>query len=329
MLDRFISASLGRPLAIPTDMAYGESLNIPLMETTDLDLSRSQVSAAAMTASVESAHTIGETLDGIYLEHKVSVKVAQRLFEPCRRWPSHLARQLRWQNAHARDVHTATAIRNCNVLFSHSIVLLTRPFFLHSLHAEVRQTRPWIHGSDVASRRTIERFSDACIMASFHTVALVRTAYEGGYLPRLDPFSSYCLFTSGLIIAANEFAWPGKHAGAHHSIEQCIAILHYCGRLDTHAQAAARVMDQFRDVIRRRALSTAAKDPYFPDYFRPSLPVPLGSQAFVEPLPASAMAYSTGTPDFLVNSLDDLLQSHITPFDGYTEPFELDDIPAS
>ena len=52
----------------------------------------------------------------------------------------------------------------------------------------------------------MEKFSEACVVASTHSILLIQNAYEAGYLPRRNPSVIYFLFAASLVILSNEFA---------------------------------------------------------------------------------------------------------------------------
>lgn len=343
VLDRFMSVSLGRPLAISADMAYGETLHPSTAHFIGTNLSTDQLRYAALAASIESAHTMGAVLSKIYQEGKISTRVAQGFSDRCKQWPCKLTPQLHWRNARSDNVRVAIAILHCNLMFCHSIILLTRPFFLYVLSSEMQQSQLDLDNLEPNSRGKIGRFSDACILASFHTIALVQTAYAGQYLPRLNPLSSYCLFTCGLIVAANEFARPGRHDAADSSICNAMSILQYCGTLDPHAKEAARVLTNFRDVIRKRAQQAApksqssttkpstAKATYQPSSLQPP-PVPaLASDVCAAPSLSSFEGMDTlfSDPaifDLLGPSVDVLPNADTSLSSSQDTPFNLDDL---
>ncbi len=314
VLDRFLSASLGRPMAIADEECSEEALNPSSSLYSAPQLNSHQYCTAGLEAAVRSSHVVGVILKKVYLQRKISTRLAQELADQCKSWPENLSPALHWRQASHQDRRQAIAILHSNQVYCHSIILLTRPFFLHLLIAEIQQTRLGAGQRPQRSHWRIEKFSNACLTASTHIVALVQNAYEGRYLPKLDPFVTYCLFAAALIIFSNEFARPASSSAL---TKQCIAnsitIMSYCGEMDPSAERASHILIEFRNVIIRRGKSPAFQlqppayqtplssltpglgvqdiPPPFTSGFAPMLPLPGATSAPSEtPVPASSSA---------------------------------------
>ena len=254
ILDRFLAVSLGRPVAISEEECSCEILrptSHALLDSPVLD--PHQKCAAGLEATVRSCHVMGTILRTVYQQRKISTELAQGLADQCKEWPEHLSPALHWRQASSENVRQAVAVLHCNITYCHSIILLTRPFFLYLLSGEIQRTRLNADSFPIRPRGKMQRFSDACMVASEHTVALVQNAYQGGYLPRLNPFPTYSIFTAALIIFANEFARPSVNALWAQCMQNSITILQYCGEMDPQAKSAANILIEFRDVIQAQA----------------------------------------------------------------------------
>ena len=193
VLDRFLSASLGRPTAIRESDCSGDTLTsaekppppqIPFPAAANMDSPNS----LGLEASVRSCHVIGVILEKVYSRRKISTKLAQEIADHCKGWPKALDPSLHWRQATSANPSQGIAILHVNLLYCHSIVLLTRPFFLflmNKIHQERRASglRPQRLGGKM------EKFAEACVVASCHSIALVQNAFESRYLPRRNPFA--------------------------------------------------------------------------------------------------------------------------------------------
>lgn len=319
VLDRFLSASLGRPMAIAEEECSGEVIDPSSSLYSAPQLKPHEYCRAGMQAAVRSCHVVGIVLKKVYLQRKISTKLAQELADQCKRWPENLSPTLHWRQASRRDRRKAIAILHSNQVYCHSIILLTRPFFLYLLSTEIQQTRLGAGQLPQRSRGRMEEFSDACLTASTHTIALIQNAYEGQYLPKLDPFVTYCLFAAALIIFSNEFARPASsNALSKQCITNSITIMSYCGEMDPQAKRATHILIEFRNVIIRQGKSSAFQlqppayqtplstltpgldvqsiPPPFGSGFSPMLPLPGATSAPSEtPVPASNAPLNTTT----------------------------------
>ena len=253
VLDRFLSASLGRPMAIADEECSEEVLNPSSGLYSAPELDSHQYCKAGLEAAVRSCHVVGIILKKVYLQRKISTKIAQELADQCKSWPENLSPSLHWRQASRQNRRQAIAILHSNQVYCHSIILLTRPFFLHLLSAEIQQTCFGAGQWPQRSRGRMERFSDACLTASTHTIALIQNAYQGQYLPRLNPFTNYCLFAAALIIFANEFARPASSTAlTQQCIVNSITIMSYFGEMDPQSKRAAHILMEFRNVITKQ-----------------------------------------------------------------------------
>lgn len=285
VLDRFLSASLGRPMAIADEECSGEVLNPSSSLYSAPQLDSHQLCAAGLEAAVRSCHVVGIILKKVYLQRKISTRLAKELADQCKSWPENLSPALHWRQASRQNRRQAIAILHANQIYCHSIILLTRPFFLYLLSGEIQQTRLGVGQWPQRSRGRMEKFSDACLTASLHTIALVQNALEGQYLPRLNAFTTYCLFAAALVIYSNEFARPASSSAlTRQCIANSITIMSYFGEMDPQAKRASHVLMEFRNVIIRHAKSSTIQlQP--PSYQTP--PSNLTTELYAQNIPAT------------------------------------------
>jgi hypothetical protein len=194
VLDCFLAASMGRPTAISEDDYSGNTLatKVTLSSSTSTPFYTtisSHSSAVGLDASVRSCQVIATILKRVYSKRKISTKLAQEIADECGLWPEALDISL-----HSRQMTTASiipsqgvAILHVNLLYCHTIILLTRPFFLFLLN-KVQKER--VNGMQ-RSRRSgsrIEKFSECCVSASCHSIFLAQRALDAGYLSYRNPF---------------------------------------------------------------------------------------------------------------------------------------------
>lgn len=262
VLDRFLSASLGRPAAISEEDCSAGTLNPPpspsFPGTTDFN----QTNSLGLEASVRSCHVIGIILRKIYQKRKISTKLAQEIADQCKLWPGALSPTLHWRQASATNPSQGIAILHVNLFYCHSIILLTRPFFLYLLNTEIQKTK---RSPSLRKPRTgckMEKFSEACVIASTHTIVLVQNAFEGRYLQQRNPFVTYFLFAAALIVLSNEFAALYPNSSADQCIENAITIVAYCGETDPQASRLLYILATFRSVVATQARMNRA--PQYP-----------------------------------------------------------------
>ncbi|KAI9881117.1 MAG: hypothetical protein M1830_008275 [Pleopsidium flavum] len=261
VLDRFLSASLGRPAAISEDDCSGDALNPPNLPTFPGPTSFNQTNTLGLEASVRSCRVIGIILRKVYQKRKISTKLAQEIADQCKLWPKALSPTLHWRQASATNPSQGIAILHVNLFYCHSIILLTRPFFLHLLNAEIQKNKLTPAQRKPRTGCRMEKFSEACVIASTHTIVLVQNAFEGRYLQQRNAFVTYFLFAAALVVLSNEFASLYINTSADQCIESAITIIAYCGESDPQASRLLYILTTFRDVVATQARRTRA--PHF------------------------------------------------------------------
>lgn len=358
VLDRFLSCSLGRPPGISEDDCGADTLKprdtvsgpdgCSFMQAFPGATKENQVEMDSLDAAVRSCQVIGTMLRSIYQQRKVSTKLAQEIANICWEWPKFLNPSLEWKNAPTASPNMGIAIIHVNLLYCHSILLLSRPFFLFILNDRLQQSQPTTTNGLRSQRNhaNMERFTEACVISSSHTIKLVQLAYDAGYLPRRNPFITYFLFAAALIIMANEFAELVKHPLGDQHMHNSISIMDYCAGSDPQANRLLWILEAFRDVVleqrQRRARQQqeanqlppfnlkANINPYGPtgDTLSPmSSATPLGQANVTLPSVAAAAIYSPRTefqqaPNNDTNNPSASLTSPQLSFPRTTQPIE-------
>ncbi|KAF2194939.1 hypothetical protein K469DRAFT_698498 [Zopfia rhizophila CBS 207.26] len=260
VVDRLLSCSLGRPTAISEDDCSGDTLRPadPPPETSfnpsgssNLKASFSETGACALEAAVRSCSAIGLILKKVYQQRKISTRLAQEIADTCKTWPRALPPVLHWRQAANATPSQGVAILHVNLFYCHSIILLTRPFFLYILNLETQRQISQTATGNRAPRpfSRMEKFSEACVIASTHTILLVQNAFEAGYLSRRNPAVIYFLFAAALVILANEFAGLYRVDAADAYILNAVTTMSYCAESDQQANRLVYILSTFRDVV--------------------------------------------------------------------------------
>ena len=265
VMDRLLASALGRPVAIAEEECSGDILNPKAANfNRESNISTNMICASGLEAACRSCHVVGLVLRKVYLQRRISTRVAQELADECKVWPANLPYFLHWKQASPQNRRQAIAILHVNTMYCHSIILLSRPFFLYLLSATLHhQMTGNDHAPEVSGGR-IAQFAHACLAASWHTIALIQNAYDGGYLSKIEPFVTYTHFAAALNIFANELAREHSTPLTSQSMANSITIMSYCGESDQQAKRAAEILINFRDVIdqKRNKSATPQQQPY-------------------------------------------------------------------
>lgn len=107
----------------------------------------------------------------------------------------------------------------------------------------------------------MEKFSEACVIASTHTILLVNNAFDAGYLSRRNPAVIYFLFAAALVILANEFAGLYRVDASDTCMLNAITIMSYCAESDQQASRLVYILSSFREVVVAQRLRRAQSQP--------------------------------------------------------------------
>lgn len=250
IVDRLLSASLGRPPATTDDNWDHDRYSTPIPVRIDAGDIRGLCNAG-LEAATRSSHIIGLVLQHVYQQRKISTATARKLADKCVQWSRTLPDALRWQHNSPYNLRQARAIFHANLTYWHSIVLLTRPFFLYLVSNQIQSLylnnppgeKATAHGTKIAS------FANSCITASTNTINITCDAWRGGYLSAFNFFSTDHLFAACLVILTKHFAWISDEGSPMQLVEKAIVVLENCGKLNTEAKRSALILRQYMDVI--------------------------------------------------------------------------------
>lgn len=187
VLDRFLAAALGRPISIAEEYCSPDALVTPDLYLAENDTDSS--SQGGLNAAVRSCQVIGIILKKIYAQRKISTRLAQDISEQCKGGPQKYNSNLHWRQATNKSIDPShgMAVLHVNLLYCHAVILLTRPFFLFLMN-RLQQEKLGVPRATVRPGSRMEKFSEACVNAAYHTITLVHMGLEGKYLPQRNPF---------------------------------------------------------------------------------------------------------------------------------------------
>lgn len=191
ILDRFLAASLGRPTAIteedcsckimPEQHEFG---NLYTNGETDI----SDIHNRSLDACVRSCQMIGVTL-GVFSQRKISTSVVQKIVGTSKdlRHAASTGLYLRLANEVPTSPAQGIATLHVHLLSLHFLILLTRQLFImHNWKLE--EQRSGLKKPYTIRESPMAKYSEACVIASYHTIRLVQNARKEKYLPQRNPF---------------------------------------------------------------------------------------------------------------------------------------------
>ncbi|KAI1115926.1 fungal-specific transcription factor domain-containing protein [Nemania sp. NC0429] len=271
VLDRFLSACLGRPTAITEEDCSQSSFEAPrTAASSPKSVCPEMTHIAALEAAVKTCQVIGMTLKRVYSKRKISTAVGQEIAAHMRTWNRELPPTLHWRRLIDRSIDPAQgiAIFHVNLMHCHSVMLLTRPYFLCLLNKSAESLIANGSGPSRLTYRT-ENFAQTCVEASQHILVLTQAVLDDNYLPQCNPFVIHCVFAAALIVLSNEFASLYHNMDARKSIDSAISILKFCSQNDKQAERVTYILDSFDQANEQR--TPATKRPFIPGRKIPAL----------------------------------------------------------
>ncbi|KAI1777911.1 fungal-specific transcription factor domain-containing protein [Hypoxylon cercidicola] len=263
VFDRFLAASLGRPITISEGDCSEHALDFEREATTDESPMRNDTgvtNSMALDAAVRSSMLIGTTLRKFYSRRKISTLVGQEITDRLQVWEREMHQSLHCRRILGSpiDQAEAVAVLHVNLLHCHSVLLLTRPFFLFLIkwgyklgYDDLTGNSQKLSSADQRLER-LERFSQASIEAAQRTIILAQAALDAEYLPRCNPFVIYFVFAAALVILSNEFTSLYHNPDANNSINSSIRILEYCEQRDAQAKRVKYIIQKFHEANQER-----------------------------------------------------------------------------
>lgn len=199
VMDRFLSACLGRPTSIHdadcSDALFGS--NEPAKSPSQPDES---FESEALSASVRSAKILGVILNRIYRKRKISLKIAMGIAVDIHVWTQSLPELLRWHPTPTPHDDPAIALAQLHLwlMYFQNIILVTRPFLLLHVKKIIDEHRAKSRTSQgnanspaesrVAENPQLIKYSTACVRSAIHMIRAVQAIRVKGCLPRRNPF---------------------------------------------------------------------------------------------------------------------------------------------
>ncbi|KAM7189274.1 activator of stress genes 1 [Rhypophila sp. PSN 637] len=253
IMDRFLAASLGRPTAISEDDCSHKIM--PEKEFSDpytsADVDIADVHSKSIDACVRSSHMIGVTL-GVFSQRKISTTVVQKIAGTSKdlRQAAQTGLFSRLANEIPSSAAQGIATLHVHLLSLHSLILLTRQLFI--MHNwKLAEQRSGMKKPYTIKESPMAKYSEACVIASYHTIRLVQRARDAEYLPRRNPFIIYFLFAASLIVFMNRFSCLYQTDLYPQTITDAIAIMRYCAQTDPQAERLLDIMERFHEVVEK------------------------------------------------------------------------------
>ena len=279
-MDRFLSASLGRPTAIHDEDCSEELFS---NDSKKLGWKEDSYEIQSLSASVKAARILGLILDEVYRPRKVSLKIARKIAVKIQDWTETLPALLKWQPDSVPNSDPGVALGQLHLwmMYFHTIILLTRPFLLLHFkrsisHLNSHSSPPSrLSANSPSESRVVEspqfnKYSSACVKSAIHMVHFLQTTRTKGCLPARNPFVMYVytplsfhedhhtntaiyisnwIFTAALVVFTNSFLPVYENMDNDNLMETVIDLLQYCAEEHVLARRYLTIISAFQETV--------------------------------------------------------------------------------
>ncbi|PLB50374.1 fungal-specific transcription factor [Aspergillus steynii IBT 23096] len=193
VFDRTWGSKMGQPSQILDDDIH---LDMP-SSISPVQLHNEQFSDTDhLTANIELARIVGDTIAKLYSRRKYSetfLQRVQKLLKALKHWVETLPEHLRL-NEDDLEVNRKS-ISSLHLSFNQCVILTTRPTLLHLL----------INNRTTDISQPVLTLGEACIHAARHSYSVILTKWINGSLPVFGYFHAHYLFSLALVLAMASF----------------------------------------------------------------------------------------------------------------------------
>ncbi|KAF9887021.1 hypothetical protein FE257_010637 [Aspergillus nanangensis] len=178
-----------------------------------------------MTANINLARIVGETIAKLYSRRKYNetfLQRVQKLLKALRSWVETLPQHLRLNEDEPEMNHKH--ISSLHLAFNQCVILTTRPTLLHLLMKVNETPSSNTRTCDTISQPVLT-LGEACIHAARHSHTLILTKFIHGSLPVFGYFHAHYLFSSALVLAMSSFLPIGSPSDQG-AFETGLEVLH-------------------------------------------------------------------------------------------------------
>ncbi|KAJ5908884.1 Major facilitator superfamily domain general substrate transporter [Penicillium taxi] len=206
MFDRTWGSKMGLPMQIlEEDIHVDMPTTISPRWRHDEELS----DTAYMTANINLARIVGETITKLYSRRKYQetfLQRVQKLLKSLKNWVDTLPESLRIK---MEDLESCKKpVVSLHMAFNQCVILTTRPTLLHLL-ITLRKDNTTNPDQDPLSQPVLT-LSEACIHAARHSHTIIIKRWITATMPTFGYFHAHYLFSSALILAMSSFVPIGN-----------------------------------------------------------------------------------------------------------------------
>ncbi|WAO88548.1 Hypothetical protein NCS54_00590200 [Fusarium falciforme] len=241
ILDRFLAASLGRPLAMSEQDCSHNSLQVPAAS------SNHGRSRSVLDASVEVCEIIGQVLNKIYSSSRICSEAAHGMMKDLEAWSRRNPSLTKMSFPTVMDASAfARAWPKAHILGHYANILLCRPFFLDLFMKTTVNEDGLIRTCMARPSRITCELSERCVYQSLQMIKLVRWAIDSHEMRVFDSSTLHILFDAALIVLSNDYAGIHNVPHAEFWITQAMDALKMSAGPRRHADKFVGILESFQ-----------------------------------------------------------------------------------
>ncbi|EXF83456.1 fungal specific transcription factor domain-containing protein [Colletotrichum fioriniae PJ7] len=239
VLDLFLAASLGRPLATS--------------ETRDTSASENYSASLDLCAIFESI------LNDVYAKRMVSTETLERISEQHRRWAARFSDGLaadgmkpsKYVDADDGERYPNIGLYHMKEAYYWSIMLLSRPFLIDFVSRNIARTRTtsmWTEETPLSSPSD-QLLVHACVDSAIRTIDLLSTLIPDKNVAKRHPFVINSVFVSALVLGLAVFGDLDSTFPLDHGLNDAQALLKKFSKHDPVASRELAIVEHLQSAL--------------------------------------------------------------------------------
>lgn len=242
ILDRLRSAMLGRALAID---------NADMVEYLRSEDDNPDPEWLPTVRLCELCKILGDVMLNVYRSPNIYSSRAQALVDDLKQWAAEFQRLVVDSGTQFSSKGAKANILLINLVYLHSLILLTRPFFFYSVSRE-RANLKQTDGFEPEAMEVFEQLSTACVESAKLSIRLVENQRFASAQPARSPPMIYYVFTAGVIILLKVFQLGGNMSANPNFawiFASCLGTLSHYDKKDPSAKRYGEILVGMRDAV--------------------------------------------------------------------------------
>jgi hypothetical protein len=233
ILDMFLSASLGRPLATSEVDGGNVSWTKPSRDYKDI-----QSDGRNLSTTLRICFLFERILNEVYCRREVMAHRVESISQQYRDWRVEFPISLKFDGLEQSDdspnaaLQQSIGITHLKTFYYWSIILLTRPFLVIKVSTQLKQKRKGTVVEEPALHSPTQTYADFCVDSAIRSMEVITELLRLPNVPKRMSFLINSIFVAMMVFGVACFGDFDKAFALNDSLERAKALLAYFGTYD-------------------------------------------------------------------------------------------------